>query len=371
MEEIIPHPHLHALASTTLAIVAVMVMVLPSTTAGGRLCRESCGDIPVRYPLGIDDGCGSPYYRNMLTCADNATLRLRTPSGTYPVGGADYSDPHLVVTDPSMWTCARPFTSVHAAPFSLDTSTRFSLSPRNEYLFFDCDEARVIVAPRPASCDRYPGRCDSACDSAGYLCRNLPGCALEEGSNLSCCAYRPRAAESLRAMLRHCGAYTSVYWRAAGDRSFPPYDQVPAYGVRVDFEVPVTTRCLQCQDKRRGDGGTCGFDPATRDFVCICGDGRNSTTDCAGASGTVHASTGCVCSVSHFFSFLKKSNCIMICSMYESLQMATAQDIMDQQESSLVRTTLSHSITSSTPILFIYHAFHFCCEKYSSSSTVL
>ncbi|WVZ79957.1 hypothetical protein U9M48_027479 [Paspalum notatum var. saurae] len=281
------------------AMLAFVAAVLPSTVAGG-LCRESCGNIPVRYPLGIDDGCGSPYYRNLLTCAaDNATLRLRTPSGTYPVTGADYSDPHLVVTDPSMWTCARPFTAVHAAPFSLDTSTRFSLSPRNDYLFFDCDEARVIVAPRPASCDRYPGRCDSACDSAGYLCRNLPGCrgALEDG-NMTCCEYRPRAAASLRAILRHCEAYTSVYWRAGGggdESAFAPYDQAPAYGVRVDFEIPVTTRCLQCQDKRRGDGGTCGFDTATRDFVCICDDGRNSTTDCAdGHAPGRHGSAGVV-----------------------------------------------------------------------------
>ncbi|XP_025882392.1 uncharacterized protein [Oryza sativa Japonica Group] len=269
------HLHLHFLA------ILVVVPMLGSPAAGG-LCRDSCGGIPVRYPLSIDDGCGSPYYRNMLTCADNATLRLRTPSGTYPVVGADYADPHLVVTDPSMWTCERPFTSVRAAPFSLDTSTRFSLSPRNDYLFFDCDEERVIVEPRPAVCDRYPERCDSTCDSAGYLCRNLPGCrgALEE-NNMSCCAYRPRAAESLRLMLRHCESYTSVYWRAVGDK-FPPYDQVPAYGVRVDFEIPVTTRCLQCEDRRRGAGGTCGFDPVTRDFVCICNDARNSTTDCAG-----------------------------------------------------------------------------------------
>uniref|UniRef100_J3ME25 Wall-associated receptor kinase C-terminal domain-containing protein n=1 Tax=Oryza brachyantha TaxID=4533 RepID=J3ME25_ORYBR len=130
---------------------------------------------------------------------------------------------------------------------------------------------------------------------AGYLCRNLPGCrgALEE-NNMSCCAYRPRAAESLRLMLRHCESYTSVYWRAVGDK-FPPYDQVPAYGVRVDFEIPVTTRCLQCEDRRRGAGGTCGFDPATRDFVCICDDGRNSTTDCAGGPvSTYHASAGVV-----------------------------------------------------------------------------
>lgn len=280
--------HLHVLT------ILLVISMSPSSVAGA-LCRDSCGGIPVRYPLGVDDGCGSPYYRNLLTCADNTTLRLRTPSGTYPVAGADYADPHLVVTDPSMWTCARPFTSVHATPFSLDTSTRFSLSPRNDYLFFNCDEERVIVSPRPAICDRYPERCDSACDSAAYLCRNLPGCrgALED-SNMSCCAYQPRAAESLRLMLRHCEAYTSVYWRAVGDK-FPPYDQVPDYGVRVDFEIPVTTRCLQCEDRRRGAGGTCGFDPATRDFVCICDDGRNSTTDCAdGRVSRYQASAGVV-----------------------------------------------------------------------------
>ncbi|TVU10682.1 hypothetical protein EJB05_44226, partial [Eragrostis curvula] len=285
--------HHHRLISVSLAIVVMLAAV---SAAGAGICRESCGEIPVRYPLGIDDGCGSPYYRNMLTCggADNTTLRLRTPSGTYPVAGADYADPHLVVRDPSMWTCDRPYTSVGraSAAFSLDTSTRFSLSPRNEYLFLGCDESRVIVAPRPASCDRYPDRarsgCDSACDSAAYLCRNLPGCrdALEEG-NVTCCAYRPRAAESLRALLRHCEAYASVYWRAVGDK-FPPYDQVPEYGVRVNFEIPVTTRCLQCQDRRNGGGGTCGFDPATRDFLCICDDGRNSTTDCAGGGSSRH-----------------------------------------------------------------------------------
>ncbi|KAL6592617.1 hypothetical protein ACP70R_049295 [Stipagrostis hirtigluma subsp. patula] len=282
--------HLHL---SLLAILVIVTAVPPRAAVAGVPCRDSCGGIPIRYPLGIDDGCGSPYYRNMLTCADNTTLRLRTPSGTYPVVAADYSDPHLVVTDPSMWTCDRPFTGVHGAPFSLDTSTRFSLSPKNDYLFFDCDESRVRVSPRPASCDRYPDRCDSACDSAAYLCRNLPGCggrgAPDEESNMSCCAYRPRAAESLRTMLRHCEAYTSVYWRAVGEK-FPPYDQVPEYGVRVDFEIPVTTRCLQCQDTRRGAGGTCGFDPATRDFVCICGDGRNSSTDCAGRGSRSQAS---------------------------------------------------------------------------------
>ncbi|KAL6888858.1 hypothetical protein ACP4OV_009884 [Aristida adscensionis] len=312
--------HVHLYVVVLPIAVAVAVAAVP-VAAGGGPCRESCGGIPVRYPFGIDDGCGSPYYRNMLTCAaaaagagddDDAatrTLRLRTPSGTYRVAAADYSDPHLVVADPSMWTCDRPFTGVRAAPFSLDTSTRFSLSSRNEFLFFGCDDAAVIVAPRPPSCDRYPDRrCDSACDAAAYLCRNLPACGgaadQEEGGggggNVSCCAYRPRAAESLRAMLRHCEAYTSVYWRERGDAGGG--DRVPEYGVRVDFEIPVTTRCLQCQDRRRGAGGACGFDPATRDFVCLCDDGRNSTTDCADARGSRNHGSVAVVAASVVFS---------------------------------------------------------------------
>lgn len=60
----------------------------------------------------------------------------------------------------------------------------------------------------------------------------------------------------------------------------PPYDQVPEYGIRIDFEIPVTTLCLQCQDTRKG-GGMCGFDTQSQGFLCLC-DGRNATTYCAG-----------------------------------------------------------------------------------------
>ncbi|WOK97658.1 hypothetical protein Cni_G06366 [Canna indica] len=70
----------------------------------------------------------------MLLCANDSRLLLRTPSGTYPVATVDYADPHLVVTNPSMWSChssdvdgtvppRRP-----SNPFSLDSSTCFSLS---------------------------------------------------------------------------------------------------------------------------------------------------------------------------------------------------------------------------------------------------
>uniref|UniRef100_A0A803NZJ2 Wall-associated receptor kinase galacturonan-binding domain-containing protein n=1 Tax=Cannabis sativa TaxID=3483 RepID=A0A803NZJ2_CANSA len=187
-------------------------------------------------------------------------LELRTPSGRYPVRTISYgSDPHILLTDPFMWNCQDGNKFRPTRPFSLDTSTHLSLSSLNEYLFFNCSESHVIIEPKPVFCERNPERCDSSCDSSAYLCRHMPDCGstvlFRGGSSdddfASCCSYYPKATESLRLMLRYCTSYTSVYWRNTGETQ--PYDQVPEYGVRVDFETPVTTNCLRCQDMNKGD----------------------------------------------------------------------------------------------------------------------
>ncbi|KAJ9563804.1 hypothetical protein OSB04_008964 [Centaurea solstitialis] len=240
------------------------------------LCRTSCGEIQINYPFGIDDGCGSPNYRNILVCSEPNRLELRTPSGRYPIRRIDYSDPHILVMDQSMWNCEDGSRFRQPRPFSLDTSVHFSLSPQNDYLFFNCSEKDVIVEPKPIFCERFPDRCDSTCDSASYLCRHLPGCEHVIDGRTSCCSYYPKATESLRLMLKYCDTYTSVYWRNLGVNQ--PYNTAPEYGIRVDFDIPVTTRCLQCQDGSKG-GGKCGFDVETRDFSCLCDKG-NVTTFC-------------------------------------------------------------------------------------------
>uniref|UniRef100_A0A6N2KB17 Wall-associated receptor kinase galacturonan-binding domain-containing protein n=1 Tax=Salix viminalis TaxID=40686 RepID=A0A6N2KB17_SALVM len=129
-------------------------------------CRNSCGTIPINYPFGLDDGCGSPYYRHVLVCSDAGVLQLRTPSGRYQVRSISYSDPHMIVTDPFMWQCQDGHHFRATRPFSLDTNTRLTLSSQNDLLFFNCSEERVIVEPKPIFCERFPDRCDSTCDSA-------------------------------------------------------------------------------------------------------------------------------------------------------------------------------------------------------------
>ncbi|KAL3820735.1 hypothetical protein ACJIZ3_006640 [Penstemon smallii] len=256
-------------------IFTLIQLPISLTEAKTSQCRTSCGQIPINYPFGIDDGCGSPYYRHILVCSEKDQLVLRTPSGLYPIQNVSYSDPHILITDPFMWNCQDGNNFRPTRPFSLDTSIRFSLSPQNDYLFFNCSENDVIMESKPMFCERFPEQCDSTCDTSSYLCRHLPRCSSGLLGS-SCCSYYPKGSASLRMMLRHCASYTSVYWRNLGVT--PTFNQVPEYGIRVDFELPVTSSCLLCEDSNKG-GGTCGFDTGTEDFLCLC-DKRNVTTYC-------------------------------------------------------------------------------------------
>ncbi|GLU15493.1 hypothetical protein SLE2022_319770 [Rubroshorea leprosula] len=295
MDSIFLHKPISELKLSSYHCLCLLIFILFNfihAEAKANPCRTSCGGIPINYPFGIDDGCGSPYYRHMLVCSDQDSLELRTPSGRYAVRSISYSDPHILVSDPYMWNCQDRENFRPTRPFSLDTSTHFSLSSQNDYLFFNCSEDNVIVEPRPIFCERFPDRCDSSCDSSNYLCRHLPECSAALGGRASCCSYYPKATESLRLMLKYCASYTSIYWRNVGTNENSPYNQVPEYGIRVDFDIPVTTRCLQCQDPNKGSG-ICGFDTDTQDFLCLCNRG-NVTSYCKDHDFSSHKKAGVI-----------------------------------------------------------------------------
>ncbi|GAB2231597.1 hypothetical protein Droror1_Dr00010606 [Drosera rotundifolia] len=263
---------LHLILQTTTLIISLHISHISSQSS---LCRGKCGGITINYPFGIDDGCGHRYYRRLLICTDLETLELRTPSGRYPVQSISYTDPHIVVSDPYIWGCQDGPNFRPTKPFSLDPSTHLTLSRKNEYLFLNCSQDHVLMGPRAVYCDRFPDQCDSWCDSSSYLCRNLPECSsVLEG--VTCCSYFPKAIVSLRLMLEYCASYTSIHWKEVDTTQ--PLNRVAEYGIRVDFEIPVTMKCLMCDDLAKG-GGKCGFDARTEEFLCLCEQG-NATTFC-------------------------------------------------------------------------------------------
>eukprot|EP00252_Welwitschia_mirabilis_P021378 TRINITY_DN5473_c0_g1_i1.p1 TRINITY_DN5473_c0_g1~~TRINITY_DN5473_c0_g1_i1.p1 ORF type:complete len:350 (-),score=27.27 TRINITY_DN5473_c0_g1_i1:466-1515(-) len=240
-----------------------------------RLCRRSCGDLQIKYPFGIDDGCGTVEYRSRLVCTREKKLQLRTPTGTYQVKNISYErGPHMIISDSSMWSCSAGGSLPESQIFRLDASTKFSISVLNNFLFFNCNESFVMVQTQPTYCQSQPTRCASICDNGNRLCLNLPACPRSLPAHVSCCSYFPRTSDSIRLMLQYCKSYTSIFWDIS-QASGTTYG-VPSYGIRLNFEVPVTSRCRQCQDKRLG-GGTCGFETDSGNFTCLCSGGNSST----------------------------------------------------------------------------------------------
>lgn len=265
-------------SQTVLIFAAISTLLITEATAQSGLCRTSCAGLPIQYPFGIDDGCGSFEYRSLLVCTNDTKLELRTPTGRYLVKNISYSNLHIVISDPSMWSCSAGNELPHSRSFSLDISRKFSISNFNTFLYFNCNASSVLVQPQPSYCEDQTSRCESLCNSDNYLCKSLPDCP-KALSKVSCCSYYPRTSASLRLMLQNCESYTSIYWDISNASANAYSNQIPVYGIRLNYENPSTNHCLSCQDDGYGKG-TCGYDTEFGNFLCLCND-RNVTTYCS------------------------------------------------------------------------------------------
>lgn len=82
-----------SMSSSPQHLPLLLLFFLPTLTHS--LCRNFCGNMPVKYPFGIDDGCGAPQFSKMLNCSTD--LFFQTPSGTYKVQSIDYDKKTMVI----------------------------------------------------------------------------------------------------------------------------------------------------------------------------------------------------------------------------------------------------------------------------------
>ncbi|RAL47451.1 hypothetical protein DM860_013416 [Cuscuta australis] len=105
-------------------MMLITILIITTTVVGAAAatpCRDSCGGdgssgdaaIKIKYPFGIDGGCGAPQYAGMLDCRNTTAGRglfLLSGGSGYKVQGIDYEHRVMTIQDTSIPTCLNPNT---------------------------------------------------------------------------------------------------------------------------------------------------------------------------------------------------------------------------------------------------------------------
>lgn len=252
-----------------LSLLAVTILTLHLRLASmQQSCLSNCGTISIRYPWGLDYGCGDPSFHGLLVCKTGtgsaSELDLLIPSGSYQVQTLDYSNQTIAIADSSLWDCSY----VSPGPnrnFTLPASkqTPLQLSSTNHFLFLGC-AANASISSKYSPCINNSALCAtylSGCHTSIYL----PGC----------CEHDAEAYDSIDVSTLQC-IYTSFY----GD-VLPSEPKDWSFGFQLKF-VQNDSRAAACK-LCVTSGGQCGYN-STHPFLCICNEG-NSTTDCSADCG--------------------------------------------------------------------------------------
>lgn len=159
--------------SSSLFLFILFIFFFLSSQVCSQACLKTCGQIPIKYPLGTGSGCGDSRFTRYIKCdPDQQTLTLTTHTGCYPITSVDYTKQIIYVTDSSMSTCActRP-----SQGFGLDWDAPFSFHDDTVFTLLDCsvDESPVFKplsnsTGRVSLCDRQSS---SICNFLYSNCR--------------------------------------------------------------------------------------------------------------------------------------------------------------------------------------------------------
>lgn len=253
-----------------LVLVAAAAVTMAQVSSS---CRDFCNSIPIKYPFGIEDGCGSPQFRHMLNCSAT-DLFFQTPSGNYKVQSIDYDKKSLTIYDPSMSTCS--ILQPHH-DFVMSDIQNAIIPPSYDTVFvlMNCSIDSPVLNHYKNLCFNFS---DHSCDELYGTCTSFKLFHLLSNSTPPPCCFT--AYDTVRYMsmnILDCTHYTTVY-NTDNLKGVGPLDWL--YGIRLSYSVP-DTGCGRCSRS----GGTCGFDVETEGMLCICSAaGNNATRECGNFS---------------------------------------------------------------------------------------
>ncbi|GAB4825632.1 hypothetical protein Ancab_008507 [Ancistrocladus abbreviatus] len=253
-------------------VIFTTLLLLRLPAAISLVCRNRCGTIAVNYPFGVDDGCGAPQFRKMLTC--NATdLFFVTPNGNYKVQGINYEEKTMVVYDPDMSTCAilQPHHDL------VMTELQYAIippSPDTVFALLNCSIDSPVLNHYRSLCFNFSGH---SCNELYSACNSFKIFSLLTNSSPPCCFTGYSTVKFMSMNILDCTHYTTIY-NTDDLKGIGPMDW--SYGIKFTFSVP-DTGCDRCTRS----GGSCGFDTETEGLLCLCSTSTNSTRECA--AGTI------------------------------------------------------------------------------------
>ncbi|XP_030528348.2 uncharacterized protein LOC115739413 [Rhodamnia argentea] len=262
----------------TLCFVLTLLLNLQPAESPDPACRNTCGSLTVKYPFGTGYGCGSPRFHPYVTCfhaQDRHELVFATHTGLYPITSISYTTSTLIISPPYMSTC----TSMKPSPnLGLDWSGPFELGS-STFVLLHCDPSTTSLTVKGSPiCDRSsPNLCSSMYACPAVLALGLPPFSPTN----TCCVYSPANFDGkgeLDLQALECSGYAPVV--SLGD--YPTDPTQWEYGVELKYTQGafesnhMDTKCPTCENS----GGACGYDSPSLAFLCVCGGGYNTSTDC-------------------------------------------------------------------------------------------
>ncbi|KAL6952984.1 hypothetical protein U1Q18_015919 [Sarracenia purpurea var. burkii] len=281
-----------------LLLLINLMLLIPTPTLS--LCRNFCGNMPVKYPFGIDDGCGAPQFSKMLNCSTD--LFFQTPSGNYKVQSIDYEKKTMVIYDPAMSTCS----ILQPHHDFLMSDVQYAIIPPSRDTVFalvNCSVDSPVLNHYKSLCFNFSGH---SCDELYGACTAFRLFHLLSNATPPCCFTGYNTVKYMSMNILDCTHYTTVY-NAEGLKGIGALDW--SYGIKLSYSVP-DSGCDLCLKS----GGTCGFDVETQGMLCICSTTVNSTRECAAdnvpAMGASHALL--TAPLQSFVLFLVTLNCVIL-----------------------------------------------------------
>ncbi|KDP21253.1 hypothetical protein JCGZ_21724 [Jatropha curcas] len=258
----------------TLLSFISFIITLPSPISS-QACKNSCGNIPIKYPFGTGLGCGDPRFQKYVTCDDQEKLSLLTHTGCYPINNIDYTNQVIYISDPSMSTCS---CTQPSKGFGLDWDAPFSFQDDTVFTLLDCS-----TTSSPIFRNSNNGSIVPQCDRTGApICSFLYSCQAISRLSLpisTCCVYTPvdlGPAFEMDLQKLQCSSYSGFY-------SFNGQEDNPEnwkYGIALKYKFNVyndyPSSCANCERSN----GVCGYGGVYNSFVCNCPNGFNTTSDC-------------------------------------------------------------------------------------------